>query len=290
MIKGGGYIIVFLLMQHMLAAQTIPGILKFEEGKVFTIQMEIKTTIAQQAGEKAIDFNVEGTAAHSFKVLSTSGNMTTLQHKANALQFNFDGMGQHRSFDSRLEKDMAGPFGGTVKDILSRTYTMVVDQTGKVISIDPEKTGPLAIDDRFSIVFSMLKDVTDVAYPPKKGDASFFKVLPDKEISNGEHWIETGQRENGKYSSEYQVTGVSDSTISVDLKGTGNSNTRATMMGRETSTTMNSSNSGRIIIDKTTGIIREKRITTEANGITEAMGGTLPVSSRTTIIIQVKPE
>jgi hypothetical protein len=45
-----------------------------------------------------------------------------------------------------------------------------------------------------------------------------------------------------------------------------------------------------IILDKITGLIKEKTTTIESNGNTEAMGGNTPVTSKTTIVIQVKPE
>jgi hypothetical protein len=62
------------------------------------------------------------------------------------------------------------------------------------------------------------------------------------------------------------------------------------MMGRETVTTMNSTSNGKIILDKATGIVKEKTINTESNGNTEAMGATVPVTAKTTIIIHVNPE
>jgi hypothetical protein len=46
----------------------------------------------------------------------------------------------------------------------------------------------------------------------------------------------------------------------------------------------------KIILDGVTGLIREKTITIESNGNTEAMGGSVPVSSKTTILIKVSPE
>ena len=53
---------------------------------------------------------------------------------------------------------------------------------------------------------------------------------------------------------------------------------------------MNNKTTGKIILDKATGIIRQKTSTTDSNGSTEAMGGTLPVTSKTTTVITVKPQ
>ena len=284
------YLAFFLLVSKSFLGQSTSGKLQFEQGKTLTIQMNIKSSVAQQAGAQAIDFTVSGLALHSYKVTNATDDNTTLQHKANKIGFTFDGMGQKRSFDSDTKEDLDGPFGETVKNILSKNFDMIIDPTGKVLMIRPEKMEPVKTDDRLAIVFAMLKDITDVVYPPKKGEASFFKILPDKETNKGESWTESGQNENGKFSTEYTLTDITDTTIVIDFKGTAVTTTKATMMGMETSTTMNSTNTGKIILDKISGIIKEKTITTESNGNTEAMGGTMPVTSKTTIVIQVKQE
>jgi Family of unknown function (DUF6263) len=290
MAKHTVWLALFLILNKFLLGQTASGKLTFEQGRTFNIQMEIKTSITQQAGGQAIDFTVDGQALHSYKVTNATDDNTTLQHKANKIGFKFDGMGQKRSFDSDNEKDMNGPFGETVKNILSKSFNVIIDPNGKALMIQPEKTEAVNADERLAIVFTMLKDITDVAYPPKKGEASFFKILPDKPTNKGESWTESGQNENGKFSNDYTLTEITDSTIIVDFKGTAVTATKATMMGMETSTTMNSTSSGKIILDKTTGIIKEKTTTTESNGNTEAMGGSMPVTSKTTITVYVKPQ
>ena len=49
----------------------------------------------------------------------------------------------------------------------------------------------------------------------------------------------------------------------------------------------NNKSTGKIILDKLTGIMKEKNMTTESNGNTEASFGTLPVTSKTTTTIKV---
>src|SRR5436190_735663 len=177
----------FLLFNKNFFGQTVSGKLQFEQGKMLNIQMEIKSSVAQQPG-------------------------------------------------------------------------------GKVMVIRPDKIEPVKTDDRSAIVFNMLKGLTDVIYPPKKGEASFFKILPDKATNKGETWTDSGQNENGKFSTEYTLTDITDSTIVVDFKGTALITTKGTMMGMETSTTLNSMNTGKIILDKITGLIKEKTTTIESNG------------------------
>jgi hypothetical protein len=250
--------------------------------------MQLKTTISQQAMGQAIDFDLDGSTNHSYTVTNATDDNNTLHHQVRQIAFNFDGMGQKRSFDSNNEKDMNGQFGKPIKEMLGKTFDMIVDPTGKVLMVKPEKIDTTKMDDRMAIITNMLKDVLNVIQPPQKGNASFFKVLPENEVGKGDSWAETFQNASGKFNTTYTLSNITDSTLVINLSGTSVTVTKAEMMGNETVTTMNNKTTGTIIVDKATGIIREKKYTTESNGSTEVMGGTLPVTSKTTIVITVK--
>ena len=98
------------------------------------ISLKLKTTIAQQAMGQSIDFNVDATGDHSYKVTNTTEDNTTLNHKVQHITFAFDGMGQKTKFDSNVEKDLNGTFGKPVKDILEKKYDIIIDPSGKVMS------------------------------------------------------------------------------------------------------------------------------------------------------------
>ena len=271
-------------------SQKIAGKLKFQQGQVINITMELKTTVSQEAGGNAIDFLANGNAVHSFKVTNATDNNNTLHHDIKKIAFNFDGMGQKRSFNSDNPKDLDGFFGKPVKDILSKSYDMIIDPAGKTLLVKPEKIELAKTDDRLGIVFNLLKDVTNIVYPPKRNGGSFFQVLPDTETGLNESWSETGIDSNSLFKTIYTLSAITDSTVIVDFKGNSSAVTKAEVMGMQTSTTMNNAYTGKVIIDKATGIIREKTITTTSNGSTEAMGGTMPVTSKTTIVITVRPQ
>ena len=270
-------------------SQKVAGKLAFRQGQTVDVTVTMKTTVSQEAGGQAIDFTTDGTAIHSFKVTNTTDDNSTLHHDVKKITFHFDGMGQKRSFDSGNPKDLDGFFGKPVKDILSKNYDMIIDQAGKVLLVKPEKIELSKSDDRVAIVFNMLRDITNVVYPPKKNESSFFKVLPDKETALNESWTENGIDSNGMYKTTYTLSSITDSTILVDLKGTSSFITKSEMMGMQTSTTMNNTYTGNVIIDKATGIIRQKTINATSTGSTEAMGGTMPITSKTTIVMKVQP-
>lgn len=269
-------------------AQKIQGKLKFDQGENYLITVELKNTIAQQAMGNAIDFTLSGSADHTYKVTNSTDDNTTLHHTMDRLSFEFDGMGQKRSFDSNKPKDIDGQMGKPVKELMTKTYDMLVDGIGKTLMCVPEKVELNKQDERLAIITNMLKDLTSIVYPPKKGNPSFFQVLPATEVGIGDKWQQTFSSEEEKSLTEYTLSAINDSLITVDFKTTGATMIKSEMMGMETVTNIKSLSTGQIFLDKNTHVIREKNMTVESNGATEAMGSSMPLSSKMVITIKVK--
>lgn len=279
-----------LLLSTTVFSQKASGKLRFEQGQVFDISIVIKTSIVQQAMGQAIDFNVDASGFHSYKVTNTTDDNSTLNHQVNHIAFAFDGMGQKIKFDSKNEKDMNGRLGKPVKELLEKKYDMIIDSNGKTLMVVPEKIQLSATDNSMAIISSMLRDVFDLVQPPKKGSSSFFKVLPNGETEKAKPWTESYTNDNGKFDAAYSIADINDTTIVIDFVASSVTIAKAEMMGSETTTTMNNKSTGKIYLDRNTCIIKEKTFTTESTGNTEASFGTLPVTSKTTTTILVKPK
>jgi len=277
-----------LFAAFLMQAQKVDCHLKFDQGQVINVSLQMKTNIVQQAMGQAIDFNVDASGEHSFTVTNSTEDNTTLKHAVERVTFNFDGMGQKKNFDSKEEKDLNSVNGKPVKEMLEKKYDMIIDGSGNTLMAIPEKIEIAAGDPRMAIITNMLKEVFNLVQPPKKGSGSFFKVLPDSGILKGQPWTESYTNENGKFNAAYSVTDVNDSTFTIDFAASSTTVSKAEMMGNETTTTMNNKSTGKIIVDRITGIMKEKTMKTESNGNTETSFGTLPVTSTTTVTIKVK--
>lgn len=270
-------------------SQTIRGKLKFEQGQLLDVTLSVKTTIAQQAMGQAIDFNVDANAGHFYKVTNVTDDNTTLNHGVQQVGFSFDGMGQNRKFDSRNEKDLNGQMGKPIKDLLDKKYDIIIDPAGTTLMAVPETVQLSEADSRMAIVTSMLKDVLALVQPPQKGKASFFGILPDKELSKGDTWTTSETTATGRTDAAYVLSLISDTAIIIDFVENSVSVTKAEMMGSEITTSMNNKSTGKIILDPVTFIMREKTIITESNGSAESSFGNMPVTSKTTTVINVTP-
>jgi len=275
------------LLSASLVAQKVSSAPRFGMGQVFEITLELSTTISQQAMGQSIDFTVNATGDHSYRVTNSTDDNSTLNHSMQRVQFIFDGMGQKRKFDSNEEKDMNGQFGKPLKELLEKKYDMVVDPAGKTLMTLPDKIELTGGDSRMAIIRNMMKEVYNLVQPPPKGGPSFFQVLPETETGIGEAWSVNYTQGQDRHNAAFSITDINDSTIIVDFATTAVTVSKAEMMGNETITTMNSKSKGKIILDRATGIIREKTEETESNGQTESSFGTLPVTARTKSTIRV---
>lgn len=271
-----------------LFAQLASVPLVFEQGKQYEITLQVKNTVSQQAMGQAIDFTVDATGKHVYKVTNATADNSTLNHTVKQVAFSFDGMGQQRSFDSNNEKDLKGPFGKPVQELLEKKFDMVINPTGTVLLVMPEKVTLANSDPRIAIISNMMKEVFDLVQPPAKGSASFFNVLPDTVTGKGQTWTRSTSNESGRYDAAYRLADINDSTIVVDFATNSSTVTKAEFMGNPTTTTMTSKSTGKIILDRSTGIIKEKTETTDSQGTTESSFGNLPVTSKTTTTTTVR--
>ncbi|NOT51843.1 MAG: hypothetical protein HOP10_11275 [Chitinophagaceae bacterium] len=279
----------FFLPGFVSFSQKVNGKLKLEQGQTVNISMQMKSFITQQAGGQAIDFSVEATGDHAYKVTNATADNNTLHHKFQAMNFKFDGWGRKINFDSKNESDLNGMFGKPIKEVLEKTYDMIIDSNGKVLMVLPEKIQLSESDSRMAIVNNLLKDIFDLVQPPQKGKASFFKVLPDNEAGKGDAWTTSQEINGGKEDAAFAISDINDSTIVVEFAKNSTTVVKAEMMGAETITTMNHKSTGKIILDRITGIIKEKNETIESSGNNVSSFGTLPVTSKTTVTITVRP-
>ncbi|MET0636486.1 MAG: DUF6263 family protein [Chitinophagaceae bacterium] len=280
---------VVVLTAYIAVAQTDSGRLLMHQGQVFNVEVTLNNSITQQAMGQAIDITVDGKAFHNYKVTDTGNDLYTLHHEAQKLSFSFSGMGSKKSFDSGNKKDISSQWGEPVKKLLAKKYDMVLDSSGTVIKVTPESFPSGLTEEQLVIVLNMLKDLTSVTEPPLKGSNSFFRVLPGKVTAVGDTWTTQVNTPTETSVTDYKLESIGDSTVTVSFESNGKSSLKAQVMGMESVTSLNNVTNGTILINRQTGIIKEKNSVMVSTGTAEMMGNTTPVHAKTTIGIRVLP-
>jgi hypothetical protein len=214
-----------------------------------------------------------------------------IEHKVKRMQFNFDGMGQSQSFDSENEKDMKGEMGKVVEKSIKNKYTMTVDQTGKITTViadddNPNKPASKEDADMMGNMMSQFASGMDI---PKIGDITDLSILPNREISKGESWIDSLTRdkdEKGKIT--YTISDITDNEILLDFTEEKSLVKTQETQGMEITITTKDRTTGKIVLDKKSGLLKQSNSTTNSEGNVEVMGQSMPMTTKVTKKVTVK--
>lgn len=286
--KKNVFLISVLFISLFAFSQKVSSKLNFKPGQQIEISSTVKSTVTQEAMGQPIEFNIDGAVSQTYNVSRVADGNTTLVHKPKRIYVKFDGMGQNQTLDSDKNEDLDSEMGKPLKAALEKNYEITIDASGKVVSVKSSANQKESDKPGADMMGNISSQVGASLEPPNEGDASFFKVLPDKAIAKGESWSDSSAKEGKKSNTQYTLTDITDNEILVDFKGNSSTETKAEMMGMETVTKMKNNTTGKIIIDKATGIIKQKTSTNDATGTIDVMGQTVPLSSKTTTIINVK--
>ena len=270
-------------------AQNVSGKLNFQKGQKLEIVTETKKTTTMELMGQSMESTVNSTVTQVFDVTDANADSATIEHKIKRLVFAAEGMGNSQSFDSEKEADRKSEMGKIMEKNLKNNYKMTVDAYGKVISVkadaNPSGTKNVQADAMAELASSKLGISIGL---PKSGDASIFKILPSKQISQGDTWTDTASSKGQKRTTVYKVSGITATDILLDYTEAININTTQQIMGTDASIKSDDKVTGKITLDKATGLLKQKTATIDSTATMEAQGMSIPSTGKTTITITVK--
>jgi Family of unknown function (DUF6263) len=269
-------------------SQKVSGKLNFKKGQQIEITTDTKSLVTQEAMGQTVEFKIDGSITHVYQVADASGKQATLNHKTKHIGLNMDGMGQTQTFDSDKKEDLDGQMGGPVKEILNKSYEMTIDQSGKVLNVKEDTMHTKKQGDEADMVGNILSKLGSALDAPVAGEASFFKILPAKELKKGDAWLDSTDAPGGKEYIHYKLADVTPSEILLDYTSNSNSDIKSDMMGMEATTHMVNNSKGKITINRVSGILKNKTAETESEGTVDIMGQSIPIKTKTNLTINVK--
>ena len=270
-------------------AQKVTNKLSFQKGQKMEIVTDSKSIISQEFMGQKMDVNLTSNIVRSLDVEDVNNNTATIEHKIKRVQYSFDAMGQSQKFDSEKEEDMKGDMGKQIEKSLKNKYTMMVDDKGSVVSVkvddnNPNSDAQLQSDD---IMSGMLAQFAEGLEVPKAGEATTFKILPKGDIAKGFNWSDTlTGMEKGTVN--YAVSDINNNEVLIDYKSEGSMKKTQEAMGMEVFVDVKNITTGKITLDRKTGLLKEKTAVIEGNGTVEMAGQTMPMTTKSNIAITVK--
>lgn len=269
-------------------AQKVSNKLQFQKGQ----KLEMVTTVksASQMMGQSIDVNV--TSTRVLDVKDVASNNATIENKIKHLQMAFDGMGQNKTYDSEIESDRNSDLGKNFEKGLKNTYTMTVDAFGKVTAVKADTSNPNAVKDSAAAAPDMMSGMMDGFMEgfnlPEVGDATDFAILPAKEVSKGDSWTDTTSADKDtKRKATFTVSAITGSDVVLNYTEDVATKSTKENMGMEVTIDKQDKNTGTITLDRKTGLLKQKTVTTQTSGTASVMGQEIPLDTKTTKTVVV---
>ncbi len=271
-------------------SQKVTNKLSFQKGQKLEMVSKVNSVVTMEMMGQTMDTKIDATITRLFDVEDVANGATTIEHKMKRMQMNFESpmAGGAQSFDSDKEADMKGDGGKAMEKALKNKYAMTLDASGKITAVKAD-------DDNFNktekadvaagdVMSGAMAGMAEGMEMPETGDFSEFKVLPDTEVSKGGTWTDT----TGGKKAVYTLTDVTDTHIIIDYTEDATTQRTQEANGMELKISSKDKTTGKIVLDKKTGLLKAKNSTTASEGTMEIMGQSVPMTTKITKVVTVK--
>lgn len=269
-------------------AQKVSANLKFTKGQQIQVQSQTKALGSQEAMGQTIEMNVTNDFTQVFEVVDATPQQTTLKLITRRVASSMEGMGQSMTMDSDKKEDLDGQMGPFLKDLLAKKYELVISNTGKIVASKEVTDSSATTAEGSEQVASAMSAMGMGSAAPETGENSVFFTLPAKEVQKGDSWTDTSVVKGGREIGTYTIDEITPTEILINYTGTSTTNMKGEMMGMEMVTNLNNKITARITVDKASGLLKEKNLTTDSEGTVDVMGQSIPVTNKSTTLITVK--
>jgi len=280
---------IFLLAALTIGLNGLAQNLTFQNGQKLEVVTQVQKTSALELMGQSMETKVNGTLTEIFDVKTVANNAATIEHKVKRLVFTAEGMQGAQSFDSEKEGDMKGEIGKMLEKAIKNKYTFTMDGSGKVTSVKLDDDNPKGNEEADAMIAVMSMQTGLNLGTPKAGDPTEFKILPGTSLKQGDSWTDTSSSAMGKIKTVYKVKTMTDSEINLDFTEEETIDGTQEMMGQQAKMNGSSKSTGTAVLDRKTGILKTKTVTTDADITLEAQGMSIPIKDKTTRTVTVKP-
>jgi len=281
------FLLVAFACSLTASAQKVSNKLTFKKGQKLEMVSQVNSVISMDMMGQPFDTKVDATITRLFDVEDVRKGTATIEHKMKRMQMNFDIPFQgSQSFDTENEADMKGEGGKMAEKAMKNKYTMTIDPTGKITAVKADDDNPNVNDTTVNLsdpIGGALSQFATGMDLPKSGDLSEFKILPDYEVSKGQSWTDSTKDRKAVYT----LTDITSTDIIIDYTEDATTQQTPEFGNMELVISSREKTTGKIILDKSTGLLKERTATTQSEGTLEMMGQSLPMNTKLTKKITV---
>ncbi len=270
-------------------AQKVSNALTFQKGQKLEVTTNMNRSSTQELMGQSMETTMSTTNTNVYEVNDAGDGKAALDVKVKRIKFDMNLMNRNETFDSDNAEDMKGDMGKMMKGMLDQKYTMTLNASGSVTAVkEEEDKNKKKGSGNAGMMEMMMGRMGQGGGVPKVGDASIFKILPDREVGKGDTWKTESSDEAGKKTANYTITDITDNDILIDFTEDANLTTKQQMMGQEMGVDIKSKSTGKIILDRKTGLLKQKTFLTTSEENINAGGMMIPSTGKATTTMTVK--
>lgn len=228
------------------------------------------------------------TMSDTYSVNDAATNAFTLTKVPKQIKMDFTIGSQQIKIDSDKPDEMNPMLAQPIKDIMSQKPEFTIDANGKIIAVKKDETKKEE-SQATGMMGMMLPGMDFAGAVPKAGNPSFFQVLPAREVSVGDTWTDSLSEEGNKNVIVYKVKDINEKEIVLDFTGNGTTVTAKEAMGMKVNVNATTRATGNVVIDKASGIIKQKTSTNTTETAMNLGGQNVNSTVKTTLVTNVRP-
>jgi len=252
--------------------------LNLEKGKKYEVTTVSKITSSASVMGQDMETNIDNTTVEAYEVKEVRANEVDLTKTVTKLGMNMQSMGQDMSYDSD-KKDNSGPMAEELGKMVNKAKNLTIDASGKIIKEDKEEESATA-------------GMTMLAGPIANGIGLLRSAVIGKEMKGNMTWDDSTNSSGDKIKTTtvgtYTVTGIEGNIASIRFSGTQRMSGTIEQMGQEMGMTGTNKVTTDLKLDLSTGLITESITTVDGTSSIEAMGMSIPVTSKSTTTSTVR--
>jgi hypothetical protein len=273
----------FVIATTTCFAQKAGNKISFSKGQ--KIEVVTNTNITAQSMMGPSSGTVTTADVYLVNDVSTGG--TTLLKQPRQMKIALSAGSQEIKLDSDNPKDLSGPLGQPVKEIMNQKPEFTVDAYGKIIAVKGTDNKKKEGSPDGGMLAMMIPGMSSSAVMPQVGSPSLFQVLPNREVSVGDTWTDSVSIEGSKNITNYKVKSITDSEVVLEFDLSGTTVGSQSMMGQSIDVNSSVKGTGTITIDKASGIIKQKQTTNTTETAMNLMGRDITSTGKTTSVMNV---
>jgi hypothetical protein len=275
---------VLIFATTTVTAQTFKPALKLPTGAKYTIIVNTKGTINQEAMGQTMEMPIEGMTVSTLEVKAATATEYSLNNNTDRITFASSVMGQDMNYDSDKKEDKDSPLSKEMGALVGNPTDFKVNAFGKVIDGSVKKQSPEKQEPGGGMFSGMINTGGENVPSPV---INLFETDAAMSVGDSFSIINNSADGKNKKSTTFKLVEVKDGVAKFIVNGTDVVAKEMELQGMQAAISTSAKSTGEMFVNTATGLLIKNTITITMSGNMDMMGMSIPMSGTTSVTVSV---